>query len=297
VDQAELLRKKAQERRDTQAVEHGPYVEGRPVRVIAVTSGKGGVGKTNVSANLAVALAKLGKKVLVFDTDLGLANIDLVLGMPKPEFSIHDVLDHTRSVKDVVLTGPHGIMVLPASSGVDEAPDLDEAQRMDLVAQFENWDEQIDVMILDTGAGISPNVMYFNTVAQHIMVVATPEPTSITDAYALMKVMATKYQERRFHLLVNQVRDEAQAKEVFKAIVNVADRFGLDISVNFIGFVPSDPNVTRAVRRRTPIINAFPQSPAALSFANLAESVLDLEIPKTPKGSMQFLWRHVLHAG
>jgi len=253
------------------------------------------VGKTNISANLALALAKLGKKVLVFDTDLGLANVDLLLGI-KPQYTIQDVLDGGKTIQDVVARGPDGVLVLPASSGIDEVPDLTEEERLDLVAQFENWDEPIDVMLLDTGAGIGKNVMYFNIVAQHILVVVTPEPTSMTDAYALIKVLYTRYQEKRFNLLVNMVRDEKEALGVFRAIADTADRF-LDLSINYFGFVPLDPNVTRAVQKRQPLLHAYPHSPAAQTFANLAKNVLDLEIPTSPKGNIQFLWRHVLRVG
>ena len=295
MDQAELLRKKAQEHRDQAAAERGPHVEGRPVRVLSVTSGKGGVGKTNVSVNLGLALSRLGQKVLLFDTDLGLANVDLILGL-KPAYTIHDVLARTKTISDVVVEGPEGLLVLPASSGVDEVPDLSEEERLDLVAQFENWDQPIDVMILDTGDGIGKNVMYFNIVSQHILVVVTPEPTSITDAYALIKVLATRYHEKRFQLLINQVRDEKQAIDVFRHIAKIANRF-LDVSINYFGHIPTDPNIPRAVQLRVPILTSFPNSPAAKTFGNLAANVLKLAIPKSPKGNIQFLWRHVLRAG
>jgi flagellar biosynthesis protein FlhG len=269
-----------------------PFGGPRPVRVLSVTSGKGGVGKTNISANLGLALARLGKKVMIFDTDLGLANIDVVLGLA-PKFTIHDVLTGARRIEEIVLRGPDGLLILPAFSGVDEVRALTEAQRLDLAAQFEAWDPDIDVLILDTGAGIGPNVMFFNVVAQHIVVVVTPEPTSITDAYALMKVLATRYGEKRFHVLVNQAADDKQARDVYRQITTVADRF-LQISVDFFGVVPADPNVGRAVQKRTPLLDAYPHSPAAKSFAALARAALELEVPKSPKGNIQFLWRKML---
>jgi len=295
MDQAEALRKIAQERREQAATTAVPVVEGRPVRVLSVTSGKGGVGKTNISANIGLVLAKMGKKVLLFDTDLGLANIDIMLGL-KVRHTINDVLAGEKKIEDVIVRGPHGLMILPASSGLDEVRSLSEAQRLDMVAQFENWDEQLDVMILDTGAGIGSNVMYFNIVAQHILLVVTPEPTSMTDAYAMMKVLSTRYQEKRFHLIANMVRDEKQGLEVYRHLAKVANRF-LDISINFFGFVPLDPNITRSVQRQMPVVEAFPNSPASKTFANLAKNVLEMEIPKSPKGNIQFLWRHVLQAG
>jgi len=271
------------------------YVEGNEVRVLAVTSGKGGVGKTNIAANLGLALSRMGKKVLIFDTDLGLANIDVLLGL-SPKYNIGHVLDGEKKIGDVIVEGPEGLLVLPASSGVDEVRSLSEAQRMDLLAQFENWDTKIDVMILDTGAGIGSNVMYFNIVAQHILVVTTSEPTAITDAYALIKVLATKYQEKRFQLLVNMVRNEKEALEVYRHLAKVAFRF-LDISIDFFGFVPRDANLVKSVLQQKPVLQTYPDSPSSQQFVTIAENITKLEIPRSPKGNIQFLWRHVLRAG
>ncbi len=271
------------------------YVEGQQVRVLSITSGKGGVGKTNIVANVGLALARLGQRVLIFDTDLGLANIDILLGL-SPQYNIGHVLSGEKRIEDVVVEGPGGMLILPANSGVDEVPALTEAQRMELLAQFENWDRQIDVLLLDTGAGIGPNVMYFNIVVQHIVVVTTPEPTAITDAYALMKVLSTRYQEKRFQLLVNMVKDEKQARDVYRSLAQVTGRF-LDISLEFFGYVPRDPNITRAVTQRKALLDAYPDTPAAKLFTQLARNVLKMDIPKSPKGNIQFLWRHILRTG
>ncbi len=275
--------------------ERVPYIEGQQVRVLSITSGKGGVGKTNICANVGLALARMGQRVLIFDTDLGLANIDIVLGL-NPQYNIGHVLTGEKKIDDVVVEGPDGLLILPANSGVDEVPTLSESQRMELLAQFENWDRRIDILLLDTGAGIGPNVMYFNVVAQHILVITTSEPTAITDAYALMKVLSTRYQEKRFQLLVNMAKDEKQAREVFRSLAQVSGRF-LDISLDFFGYVPRDLNITRAVAQRQALLDAFPDSPAAKMFTQLARNVLNLEIPKSPKGNIQFLWRHVLRTG
>jgi len=277
------------------AEERTADVEGQQVRVLSITSGKGGVGKTNICANLGLALTRLGRRVLIFDTDLGLANIDILLGLA-PQYNIGHVLSGEKRIDDVIIEGPGGMLILPANSGVDEVPTLSEAQRMELLAQFENWDRQIDVMLLDTGAGIGPNVMYFNIVAQHVVVVTTPEPTAITDAYALMKVMSARYQEKRFHLLVNMVKDEKQAREVYRSLSEVAGRF-LDISLDFFGHITRDSNIPRAVAQRRALLEAYPDSPAAKLFTQLAQNVLKMSIPKSPKGNIQFLWRHVLRTG
>jgi flagellar biosynthesis protein FlhG len=296
VDQAEQLRRRAQERRDKSRADVAPLPAARPVRVISITSGKGGVGKTNIAVNLGLALTKLKKKVMIFDTDLGLANVDILLGL-KPQHTIHDVLSGEKRIQDVVVEGPGGLLIVPASSGVDEVRTLEETERLDLVAQFESWNDELDFLLLDTGAGIGLNVMYFNIVAQHILVVATPDPTSLTDAYALMKVLYTRYRERRFHLLVNMARDEKQALDVYTGILNAAQSGRVDISVNLLGWLPQDGHVTQSVRQRAPVLEAFPQSPAAKTFAKLAHAMLDLEVPRSPKGNMQFLWRHLLRAG
>lgn len=297
MDQAESLRKKAKERQNQmeRQDERVNYVEGNPVLVLAITSGKGGVGKTNICANLGIALARLGKRVLIFDTDLGLANIDILLGL-NPEFNISHVFTGEKRLEEVIVDGPEGLQILPASSGIEEVTALSEAARMDLLAQFENMDRQIDIMLLDTGAGIGSNVMYFNVSAQHILIVTTAEPTAITDAYAMMKILSTKYQEKRFQLLVNMIADEKEALGVYRHLSQVANRF-LDISINFFGYIPRDPHIPASVKQQKAVLDAYPNAPSSKLFESLASSILSMEIPRSPKGNIQFLWRHVLRVG
>ncbi len=183
--------------------------KGSVVRVISVTSGKGGVGKTCCVVNLAISLAREGKRVLVFDADLGLCNLDVMLGL-SPKYNINHVLRGEKQIEDVIVKGPEGIMVIPAASGISELTNLNAEQRLALTSSMEMLDKDVDIMIIDTGAGISNNVMFFNTAAQEIIVVVTPEPTSLTDAYALMKVLMKKHGEKSFKLLVNTARGEKE---------------------------------------------------------------------------------------
>ena len=182
-------------------------------QVIAVTSGKGGVGKTSFVINAAIILASVGKKVLILDADLGLANIDVMLGLT-PRYNIQHVLDGECSLRDIMIEGPAGIRIIPSASGIQELSDLSSEQQLTLVNALDHFDDDIDYMFVDTGAGISRNVMYFNAAAQRILVVATPEPTSITDAYALIKVVHKKYGINRFALVVNNVRSKVEGDEV-----------------------------------------------------------------------------------
>lgn len=261
-------------------------------RVIAVSSGKGGVGKTNSVVNIAVAFSKMGKRVLLLDADLGLGNLDVLLGLA-PKYNIGHLLRGERTLEEVLVEGPEGILILPASSGVYELTDLCVEDRLSLQSCLENMNLNIDIMIIDTGAGISNNVLFFNTAAQEIVVVVSPEPTSITDAYALMKVLYQRHGERRFRLLVNTVRSKAEAMGVYKKISLAAERF-LGISVDYLGFVLTDTNVPKAVVRQKAVLDLFPESKASRCFCEIAETLDAFPAEDTLKGGMQFFWRQVL---
>lgn len=264
----------------------------KPVKVISVTSGKGGVGKTNVVANLAYTLSVLNrKKVMVLDADLGLGNLDILLGLA-PEYNLADVLEGRKNIREIVLEGPGGIKILPAGSGIQAITELGRADKANLLTQMDALEEEIDFLIIDTAAGISSNVMFFNVAAQQILVVASPEPTSITDAYALMKVLSQEYAENHFKLLVNSVKNEAEAKAVYKKLCTVADRF-LNISIDYFGFVVVDPVVTRAVRQQKAITESFPGSPASLCFRRMASRLSDSSDPVTAGGNIQFFWKRI----
>jgi len=265
---------------------------GRIVRVVAVTSGKGGVGKTNVTANLAVALAHLGRRVMVLDADLGLGNLDVLLGLT-PSFSLADVLSGQRRLREVLVPGPGGITVLPAGSGFQNLTALSDHQIRELQSEMDELQEETDILLIDTGAGIGRNVTSFATMAQDIIVVAAPEPTSLTDAYALMKVLSTQYGERRFRLLVSMTRSPSDGQDVYRKLSLVAERF-LHISINFLGSIPFDPRLAEAVCQQRPLVELYPQSNAAQAFLSLAHDLAEWPLPESPKGGLQFFWQSLL---
>ena len=259
-------------------------------RVIAVSSGKGGVGKTNVVANLAFALTRLGEKVLVWDADLSLANLDILLGLT-PRYTIEHLLSREKSLREILVEGPGGMTILPASSGVQELADLDENQKLFLLTELESLAENVDILLIDTGAGISSNVLYFNMAAEEVIVVVTPEPTSITDAYALMKVLSTRHQKRHFAILVNSAQTGPEAKEVFRKISRVVDRFLGDVSLDYAGFIPFDEKLPAAVKQQRPVLEAFPQASSSRSFMEVARALREKPLRSESHGNPQFFWR------
>jgi flagellar biosynthesis protein FlhG len=257
----------------------------KPVRTITIASGKGGVGKTNVVANLAIALRKMGKEVLILDADLGLSNVDILLQLA-PRYNIQHVIRGEKRLKDVIVEGPHGIKVLPASSGVQELTHLDAFQRMRLLEEFEGYDGDIDVLLIDTSAGISENVAFFCVASREIVIVTSPEPTALTDAYALIKVLFTRYQEKDFRILVNSARNPADAKEVYRKLAVAADRF-LNVSLDYLGYLPYDKSVHEAVRAQKPFLDMFPGGPASLALGEIASRFAE-PVPEEAKGGLQF---------
>ena len=262
------------------------------IRAIAVASGKGGVGKTNVVANLALALRRRRKRVIIVDADLGLANLDTLLGL-NPRANLRHVLAGERSIEDVLVDGPAGMKVVPAASGVAELTSLTQAQRVMLLEQVGRLDEAFDVLLLDTGAGISANVLFFAVAAHETLVVLTPEPTSLTDAYALIKVLSTHHGEQRFGVLVNMAKTESEAKRTFVHLARVAERF-LHVSLEYHGFVPYDEELPEAVRRQQALLELAPSSPASRAFEALADRMLMGSALEKPKGGLQFFLRCAL---
>ena len=193
-------------------------------RVIAVTSGKGGVGKTNIVANAAVCLSRMGKRVVIIDADVGLANIDIIFNL-RPEFNIRHVISSEKTLKEVMVQSEHGVKILPGGSGFADLTQLGEGEKLNLLTEFETLADQADIIFVDTGAGISSNVLYFNSACDECVVIATNEPTSITDAYAMMKVMSLEYGTRYFKLIVNMVDSAAEAKKVYASLSGALDKF------------------------------------------------------------------------
>ncbi len=264
-------------------------------RVYAITSGKGGVGKTAVVANTATAMAQMGKKVLILDADLGLANIDVVFGIA-PRYNLNHFFAGEQDLSTILATGPHGIKILPAGSGVQNFTRLDSKQKLRLLDGLDEMHNDFDFVLIDTEAGISENVTYFNTAAQEILVVTTPDPTAITDAYALMKLLSTQYHEKRFNLVVNQVRNENEALDVYRKLTMVSNRY-LEISIDFLGSIPADKQMTDAIRKQRVIVDLHPSSKISTAFEALAATICSEQAVSSPKGGVQFFWRRLLDMG
>ena len=266
------------------------YSKNKFVKTIAITSGKGGVGKTNITANLAMEISKKGFNVMILDADLGLSNIDILFQIT-PKYNLQHVLNGQMNLQDIVVEGPNGIKILPASSGVQELTALNEFQRLKLLEGFDSYNVDIDYFLIDTAAGISENVAFFCVAAQEIVVVTTPEPTSLTDAYALIKVLFTKYQEKEFRVLVNLAKNPEEAFGVFKNLSKVAERF-LSISLDYIGYIPFDNSLKKAVKAQKPVVDIFPDSIASKQFSIIADRFLNNK--NTIKGSLQFFIGNLL---
>ncbi len=294
-DQADTLREMARTaKKNHQADSSGQTTtsDQKGIRVISVTSGKGGVGKSNVVSNLAIALSVQGKKVLVIDADLGLGNLDVLLGL-SPVYNLNNVLNGEKTIAEILVDGPAGIKIIPAGSGVQEFTSLGQHEKLKLLDELDMLEEKFDIMIVDTEAGISENVTYFAVAAQEIIVVVTPEPTSITDVYALIKLLSTKYSEHHFKVLVNMAKDSEDALEVFRKLANVAGRF-LDISLDYLGCVVKDEKVVEAVKRQRAVSELFPDSEAAACFVTLAKRVIENTRQTRLKGNIQFFFRRYL---
>ncbi|MDR2442771.1 MAG: P-loop NTPase, partial [Deltaproteobacteria bacterium] len=258
---------------------------GKPVRVITVSSGKGGVGKSNITLGLALALAGLGRKVLIWDADLGLANTDVLLGL-RTQVTIHHWLKGEKTLKEIILKGPKGISILPAASGILELNEISEAQKARLIAEFEQWQEDLDFLLIDTAAGIGPNVIFFNLVAQERLVILNNEPTSITDAYALIKALNTKHKQSGFYLLPNMVTGPKEAKAVFQLMSNVAGQYLTSVSLDLAGYIPYDESVPASVRKQTPFYILYPDCPASLRVTELARYLIGREPPAFGAGGL-----------
>jgi flagellar biosynthesis protein FlhG len=250
------------------------------------------VGKTNLVVNLSLELTRLRRRVLLIDADLGLANVDVILGL-NTRYTIRDVIKGRKNISDVVVKGPGGMNILPGASGVSELSSLGTDEKLLLLQQLDSFETQADTVVVDTAAGISDMVLYFNIAVQDRLVVATGEPTSLTDAYALIKVLFTKHQERRFKLIVNNVRDATEAKQVYRKLATAAEHFLGGVSLDYLGFIPKDPAVTRSVMMQKPVVLAFPNSPASHAFKVLAKRLLSTPV-ESSGGNIKFFWRRLV---
>lgn len=263
--------------------------------VFAVTSGKGGVGKTNTVANLAAALVAEKKRVMVMDADLGLANLDLFLGV-HPQYTLADFFAGTKSLNDILTPTPHGITLLPAASGIQEVTSLTDAQKIVFLTELDALTNDVDIMLVDTSSGISDTVTYFATAAQEIIVVVMPEPSSFTDAYALIKVLASAHREKRFWILANNVEGKHDAYRLYDTLSRTALRF-LNTSLDLLGWIPRDPELTRAAAHGQLVVSTSPQCPSAQAFTRIAQRLMHSATANTwEKGNVQFFFRRILAA-
>ena len=285
-----LTRKR--EERDGSAPKNTRRLQGSSSRVIAITSGKGGVGKTNIVGNLGYAFAKLGKKVLILDADLGLGNLDVLLGLA-PKYNLSHVILGERKIDEILVEGPAKMNILPASSGIQELTNLNKDQKIEILTQLDLLIDSVDVLFIDTAAGISSNVMDFNATAQEVVVVVSPEPTSITDAYALMKVLSLKYSGKACKLIVNMVRRPEEGREVFRQLQIVTDRF-LDITIEYLGYVLFDGKVTKGVKTQKIVSELYPDTPASRCFADISRKIANMSPLNLPKGGSNLFWRHLV---
>ena len=268
MDQAEQLRKMVQQS------------EPKPkARVITVTSGKGGVGKSSISINLAIQLSRMGKRVVVFDADFGLANIEIMLGI-RPQYNLADMMFKGKELKDIIVQSEEGISFISGGSGIQELAMMNREQVMFLTSRLIELDEYADVIIVDTGAGISDSVLEFVLASTEVLLVATPEPTSITDAYALLKALNRKEEFVKEHtsiqMISNRVKNEAEGKNVYQKMSVVSEKF-LNIPLTYIGSVPMDDQVPKAVMRQKPVSVINPDAAASRAIRQIAEKLMKLE--------------------
>jgi flagellar biosynthesis protein FlhG len=257
-----------------------------PVQVIAVTGGKGGVGKTSIAVNLATALSARERRVVLFDGDLGLANVDVFLGLT-PRFTLAQVLDGECTLDEALLDTAQGFRVVPAASGVARLATLDRAQHVGLINAFSQLVERIDTLVIDTAPGIVGSVLQFAQAAQHVLVVICDDPASLTDAYALVKVLSRDYGVLQFRVLANQVEDRGSGRRLFDKLQRVAGRF-LDVTLDYAGEIPADPALKRAIREQRPVVDAFPRSPAARALKELAAHADSWPVAASPRGNVEF---------
>ncbi len=260
-------------------------------RAVSITSGKGGVGKTNIVANIGYELSRSGQSVLILDADLGLGNLDILLGLA-PRFNLSHVIMGEKRIDEVVVEGPGNMKILPAASGIQELTQLSRDQKIGILYELDQLLDSVDILLIDSAAGISANVLDFSVSAHETMVVVTPEPTSITDAYALMKVLALKYDEKRCRLIVNQAANDQEGREIFRQLNIVAQKF-LDIEVDYFGCILKDEIMTACVKQQRIVSQAFPESMAARGFRNLARKTGALPTLPATSGDSHLVWHHI----
>jgi len=265
-----------------------------PVKVIAVCSGKGGVGKTNVASNAAVALGALQRNVCLLDADVSLANVDVLLGL-QPRFNLSHVVNGDADLASTMLAGPNGIRIIPAASGSFQMTDLPSAAQAAVIQAFSELVDQPDIMVVDTAAGISPLVARFVRAAQHPIVVVCDEPASLTDAYALIKIFSQHYGITHFQIVTNQSRTQGAGRQLYAKLVKVTDTY-LDVVLRHLGDIPEDRYLVKAVQEQRAVVEAYPKSPSGEAFLKIASSIDALPFSKKSNGGIEFFFERLLLA-
>jgi len=268
-DQADRLREIAKE------VKHSKkemLKEIKHTRIVVVSSGKGGVGKSTIALNLAISLCIKGKKVIIMDADLGTANIDIMLGVI-PKYNLFDVVQGRKHLQDIIISGPKGLNIIPGGSGITELANLNKQELQRTLAELGNLDGQFDYLLIDTGAGINQNVVTFLLSADDLIIVTTPEPTSITDAYGLIKTVAGQAQGKIFYLVVNRVESKKEGLQVAERFKQVCQQF-LNLKINVLGYVVNEPLVGEGIRRQCPFMEIFPRTQAARNINAIAGNLI-----------------------
>jgi flagellar biosynthesis protein FlhG len=267
----------------------------RPVRTIAITGGKGGVGKTSVSVNLGVALSKMGERVCLLDADMSMANVDVLLGLRAP-YNLSHVLDGSHGLKEVMIEGPGGLKIIPGSSGVRRMAHLSSIENAGLIQAFSDLSDDIDVLLIDTAAGISDSVLSFCRAAMEVLVVVCDEPASITDAYALIKVLNREYGVSKVRIVANMAQSPSHASALFDKIASVCERF-LDVQLSYAGPIPFDPSLRVAIQQQTSVVLSKPFSPSGKALSLLAREVMRWPVPMGPSGYLQFFVERLVQSG
>lgn len=263
-------------------------------RIIAVSSGKGGVGKTNFVTNIALIFKGMQKRVLLMDADVGLSNIDILFGIA-PKYNIKHLLSGEKSIKDIITKSPQGVDIIPASSGIRELTQLTVNQKIKIINELESLDEDYDIFLIDTGAGISDNVTFFCSAAHDNIIILNSEPTSIADAYALIKVLYKEFGERNFRIVTNFVRNVKESRDTFRKISLVSERF-LGLSLDYLGYLPYDERVKDAIISQKPFVSLYPTSDFSKKLTEIAKELLKREV-NLLKGGMQFFLKRALEVG
>ncbi|MGI6649841.1 MAG: MinD/ParA family protein [Bacillota bacterium] len=256
------------------------------LRIITVASGKGGVGKTNVILNLAIALAQRKQRVVILDADLGLANIDVLMGIV-PVYTLNEVLIGRKSIKEILVEGPYNIKIIPGGSGIQELTNITIQQQKNLMEELHVFEQEADYLFVDTGGGINKNILGFLTAADEVIIVVTPEPTSITDAYTVIKILSQFQVHTSVNLIVNRVANTSEAQQTLQRIKLVAEKY-LPMKIKPLGYIFDDRFVIKAVKSQQPLLTLYPYSSAAANFEEIARNLLE-EKGRMPRGVKSFV--------